>query len=77
MSSIANLIREDRIFQLPNMMQINTMHGMRLLDESIYELVQSETITGQDAYFAADNKERFKAWAPRMESNESMETADD
>ncbi len=67
-TSIANLIREDRIFQLPNMMQINTKYGMRLLDDSIHALVESKLIDEEDAYFASDNRERFKQWAPSIES---------
>ena len=73
-TSIANLIREDRIFQLPNMVQINTKCGMRLLDESIHELVESKLIDGEDAYFASDNRERFKQWAPRIESPKLAES---
>lgn len=67
-TSIANLIREDRVFQIPNMIQINNMNGMRLLDESIAELLQQEVITPEEAYFAADNKEKFRSGGPQIES---------
>ena len=68
-SAIANLIKEDRIYQLTNMIQINNKNGMKVLNESITALLHEEIITGQNAYFAAENKERFKRWAPKLEVN--------
>lgn len=72
-SSIANLIREDRIYQVPNMIQINNMNGMRILNESLQSLMESEIITGEEAYFASDNKERFKRWGPKLETGNLAE----
>jgi twitching motility protein PilT len=62
--SIANLIREDRLFQIPNVIQINSRRGMRLLDESLKALVESDVISGQDAYFAANDQDLFRQFAP-------------
>ena len=75
-SSIANLIREDRIYQVPNMIQINNMNGMRILNESLQSLVESEIITGEEAYFASDNKERFKRWGPKLKTENLTENSD-
>lgn len=68
-SAIANLIKEDRIYQLTNMIQINNKNGMKVLNESITQLLHAEIISGQNAYFSAENKERFKRWAPQLEAN--------
>lgn len=64
-TAIANLIREDRIFQIPNMIQINSKRGMRLMDDSLKRLVESEVISGEDAYFAANKRELFSEFAPQ------------
>jgi len=64
--TIAKVIREDRIHQLPNMIQMNKEHGMRTLNDSLMELFQKELIFGEDAYFASENKDRFKRWAPKL-----------
>ncbi len=65
--AIANIIREDRIYQLPNMIQINQHSGMRLLDEALEALVDEEVIPGAEAYFAANQRQRFADFAPRLD----------
>jgi len=58
--AIGNLIREDRMFQLPTMMQINRDKGMCQLEDSLLELVQGEVIDGVEAWHEAANKSLFK-----------------
>ncbi len=57
---MANLIREGKVFQIPSMMQTGKNVGMKLMDESIMELLQDGRITAQNAYLYASNKTRFK-----------------
>lgn len=59
-SSVANLIREDRIYQIPNMIQINHKRGMRLLDESIQKLLADGRIGHEEAFYFANNKKLFE-----------------
>lgn len=66
-TAIANLIREDKIFQIPNMIQLNTKRGMHLMEDSLKKLLDAELIAGEDAYFAANKKESFSTFAPVLE----------
>ena len=63
-TAIGNLIREDRMFQLPTMMQINRDKGMCQLEDSLQTLVQEEQIDGTEAWYAAANKTPFKQYQP-------------
>jgi len=65
-ASVANLIREDRLFQIANVMQTNSLHGMRQLDDSINQLLKTGIISGEEAFFAAYDRERFAKWAPKI-----------
>jgi len=53
--AIANLIREDRTFQIPSLMQIGQRQGMRLMETSLAELVHNGTIALRDAYLRVDD----------------------
>ncbi len=57
--AIANLIREDRTFQIPSLMQIGQRQGMRLMDTSLAELVHEGTIALRDAYLRVDDPREF------------------
>lgn len=61
--AISNLIREDRMFQLPTMIQINRDKGMCQLEDSLLELVQNDVIEGVEAWHEASNKSLFKEHA--------------
>ena len=52
--AVVNLIRDEKQFQIKNIMQTNRALGMRLLDDSLKELVNAGTISLQDARAAAD-----------------------
>ncbi|MCD6526956.1 MAG: PilT/PilU family type 4a pilus ATPase [Desulfuromonas sp.] len=65
-TAIGNLIREDRMFQLPTMMQINRDKGMCQLEDSLQQLVQEGAIEGTEAWFEAANKSPFKQYQPEM-----------
>lgn len=63
-TAIGNLIREDRMFQLPTMMQINRDKGMCQLEDSLQALVSEGAIDGTEAWFEAANKTPFKQFQP-------------
>jgi twitching motility protein PilT len=56
---LANLIRTEKTYQLPSIMQTGRAQGMQLMDDSIMQLLQAKKITAQTAKDAAENKKRF------------------
>lgn len=64
--AIGNLIRENRMFQLPTMMQINRDKGMCQLEDSLQKLVDEQVIAGEEAWFEAANKSPFKQYQPEV-----------
>lgn len=56
---LANLIRSEKTFQLPSIMQTGRAQGMQLMDDCIMQLLQAKKITMQTAQDAAENKKRF------------------
>ncbi len=58
-AAIANMIREDRAWQIPMVMQTGGKVGMRLMDDSLLELVQRKKITMDEALIRATDKNKF------------------
>ena len=58
--AVANLIREAKTFMLPGVIQIGKKLGMKLMDDSLMELVQNGTITAYEAYDRAEQKKLFE-----------------
>ncbi len=58
--AIAHLIRENRAYQIPSLMQIGSSRGMKLMDETLLEYVQVGIITPETAFSAAENKGEFQ-----------------
>lgn len=58
-SAIANMIRDDRAWQIPMVMQTGGRQGMRLMDDSLLELVQKKKISVEEALIRATDKSRF------------------
>jgi twitching motility protein PilT len=58
--AVGNLIRENRMLQLPSIMQTKSKMGMQLMDTRLKELIAEETIDEDEAYFAAENVKQFK-----------------
>lgn len=50
--SISSLIRDDKLFQIKNMMRINQTKGMNIMDNSIKELLEKKLINTEEAHFA-------------------------
>lgn len=67
---LANMIRDEKTFQIPSMMQTGKNAGMRIMDESIMALLEEGVITAAAASVNADNPKLFKAHLDR-EQNEA------
>lgn len=65
---LANLIRDDKLFQLPSLMQRGKAFGMIRLDDSLTELVRANKITTETALGASDNR---KELATRLQQGTS------
>jgi twitching motility protein PilT len=58
-TAVSSLIREDKTFQLPSVMQTGKAAGMITLDDSIHELLQQRLITVETARKFSVRKDRF------------------
>ncbi len=59
-SAISNLIRENKIHQIPSIIQTGKKDGMQLLDQHILEFLMSGVIDATEAYMKANNKQAFR-----------------
>jgi len=57
--AVANMIRESKTFQLTSVLQTGARQGMRLMDDSIQELLDKGLITQEAARHYANLPERF------------------
>jgi len=55
-NAVANLIRDGKTFQLPSILQTSKAQGMRLLNDSLLELVKSGVVEPREAYLKAVDK---------------------
>ena len=65
--AIANLIKEDRTFQIPSLMQTGVKLGMQLMDDDIYKLLQQGRITPETALERAYDRSKFTDLAKMRE----------
>jgi twitching motility protein PilT len=56
---LANLIKEGKTFQIPNIMVTGKQRGMRVMDDSLQELLKAGTITPETALKHATNVKLF------------------
>lgn len=63
--AVANLIRDNKTFQLPSIMQTSKQSGMQTMDQSLMDLVKSRKISPQEAYRRAFDKKAFEQYKPR------------
>jgi twitching motility protein PilT len=54
---IANLIRENKIFRITSAIQTGSKHGMKLLDDHLFELWRNEVATKEDCLSKANSAE--------------------
>ena len=59
--NIANMIRDEKTYQIYSAMQIGKNLGMQTFDEALRDLVKRGEITGETAYMAALKKEDFES----------------
>jgi twitching motility protein PilT len=60
--AIANLVRENKIHQIPSIIQTGKKDGMQLLDQHILEYLMSGVITAEEAYMKCNNKQAFRQY---------------
>jgi twitching motility protein PilT len=70
-SACANLIRQGKLDQLENAMQMGGQYGMRTMDSAIQQLLDAGLITGTEAFRKAINKAKFEALKSQGESHTS------
>lgn len=58
--AVGNLIRENKTFQLPSVLQTGRKQGMVTMDESIRELLKKGVITPEVARYHAEDPSRMK-----------------
>ena len=59
--AVAALIRDGKTFMLPGVMQTARRQGMRLMDDSLRQLVETGVISPSEGFERADNKRQFEA----------------
>ena len=63
--AVANLIRDNKTFQLLSIMQTSKQAGMQTMDQSLMDLVKQRKISPQEAYRRAHDKKAFEQYKPR------------
>ncbi len=58
-AAVRNLIREEKTYQIPSVIQSGTKEGMQSLDQSLYNLVMNGLLDRSAAERAADNDKMF------------------
>jgi twitching motility protein PilT len=54
--AVANVIRENKTYMLPGIIQTGKKQGMRLMDDALIDLYQRGQISGEEAYERAEQK---------------------
>jgi len=60
--AVANLIREAKTFMLPGIIQTGKKLGMKLMDDSLLELMEQGVITAHEAFDRAEQKKIFEPY---------------
>lgn len=58
--AVRNLIRENKTYQIPSMIQTGRKYGMQLLDDAIMQLIEKRMISAEEAYAKSNDKARFR-----------------
>jgi twitching motility protein PilT len=61
-AAVRNLIRDERTFELHNVMQLCSAEGMRTLDEALAHLVKEKTITMEQALIKSSNPQQLRGY---------------
>jgi twitching motility protein PilT len=62
-TAVRNLIREEKTYQIPSVIQASTKEGMQTRDQSLYNLVMNNLIERTVAEQFADNPKQFATGA--------------
>jgi twitching motility protein PilT len=63
-TQLANLIKDGKTFQIPNIMQMGKAQGLRTMDDSLMELFKAGTISAEVAAKNATNPKSFPTTSP-------------
>ncbi|MEM8945064.1 MAG: type IV pilus twitching motility protein PilT [Planctomycetota bacterium] len=77
---IANLVRENKIFRITSAIQTGSKHGMKLLDDHLYEHWKNELVTKEDVLAKANSPDDLAkriASAERGAFDDDLETDGD
>ncbi|MEO7933297.1 MAG: PilT/PilU family type 4a pilus ATPase [Chthoniobacterales bacterium] len=64
--AVGNVIRESKTFMLPGIIQTGKKLGMKLMDDSLIELWESGTITGEELMARAEDKQNVRLHMSRF-----------
>ncbi|MCZ6602133.1 MAG: PilT/PilU family type 4a pilus ATPase [Planctomycetota bacterium] len=57
--AVATMIRDERTYQIPFLIQTGKQYGMKLMDDSLIELVHAKKISFEEAYLRCDDKDKI------------------
>ncbi len=69
-NAVSNLVRKNKIHQIPSMIQTGKKDGMQLLDQHILEYLMSGVVSAEEAYMKCNNKSAFKQYLDEPPSTE-------
>jgi twitching motility protein PilT len=72
-ASIANLIREGKVFQIPSIMQTQKGIGNVTLNDALFSLVKAGTVDPKEAYIKSVDKVGLKSLFERHKIDFSMD----
>ena len=59
-SAVRNLIREGKVFQLPNTIRINVQEGMQLLDQALVKLYREGVISHENLFSFCNDRDEIE-----------------
>ena len=62
--AVGNLIREQKTYQVPSVIQTGRKDGMQSLDAALVDLLKRQVVEPEEAYAYAINKANFKQYLP-------------
>ena len=69
--SVANMIRDEKTYQLQSAMQLGKTQGMQTFDDALRELVRNGTISAESAFLHAANQDDFESTPSSEEAEET------
>jgi len=69
-SAVGNLIRDNKMNQIPGIMQTGKSVGMKTMDSALFELMTARSISPRDAYVRALNKDTFQKYVSKGTSED-------